>query len=135
MGKLYSQPLGQVNFRHLTPDNGLSQSSGKAILQDFKGYMWIGTQDGLNKYNGHEMTVYKNDPEDSTSIGYNDIGVIFEDSNQNLWIGTSGGGLNKYNRDLDQFSRIMMNTQSPEKGLSDNTVFAIEEDDDGNLWI
>lgn len=134
-GELYSQHPGSVNFWHLTPDDGLSQSTGKTIYQDYKGYMWIGTQDGLNKYDGHEITVYKNDAEDSTSIGYNDIGVLFEDRENNFWIGTLGGGLNLYKREMDQFSRIMVNPQSPEKGLTDNTIFALEEDDEGNLWI
>lgn len=131
----YAQNPGPVSFRHLTPQEGLSQSTGKAILQDYKGYMWIGTQDGLNKYNGHEITVYKNDPGDSTSIGYNDVATLFEDSEQNLWIGTQGGGLNFYKRDTDNFLRIMVDEQSPQKGLTDNTVFAIEEDQEGNLWV
>lgn len=134
-GELQSQQPNQVKFWHLTPEDGLSQSTGKAIYQDYKGYMWIGTQDGLNKYDGHEINIYKNDPDDSSSLGYNDIAAIFEDNENNLWIGTLGGGLNLYDREMDQFSHIMVNPEFPEKGLTDNTVFALEEDEDGNLWI
>src|SRR5690554_5976659 len=97
----YSQHPGKVNFRHLTLKDGLSQSTGNDILQDYKGYIWIGTQDGLNKYNGHEITVYKNINSESTSIGSSQIAAIFEDSRNNLWIATNGGGLNWYNRKGD----------------------------------
>ncbi|MEX0845381.1 MAG: two-component regulator propeller domain-containing protein, partial [Balneolaceae bacterium] len=57
-----------LNFNHLTQQDGLSQSSGQAIYQDSQGYMWFGTSNGLNKYNGYDMTVYMHDPIDSTTI-------------------------------------------------------------------
>ncbi|MEX2603688.1 MAG: two-component regulator propeller domain-containing protein [Gracilimonas sp.] len=132
---IQAQHPGPIDFWHLTPQQGLSQSTGKAILQDHKGYMWIGTQDGLNKYNGYEITVYKNDQGDSSSLGYDDIATLYEDSQNNLWVGTLGGGLNLYNREMDNFTRIKVNEEFPGIGLTDNTVFSIMEDRSGNLWI
>lgn len=130
-----AQHPGSVSFWHLTPQQGLSQTTGKAIIQDYKGFMWIGTQDGLNKYNGHEITVYKHEEGDSSSLGYNDISSLLEDSDNNLWIGTQGGGLNLYNRETDDFTRIMADPEHPEKGITNRTVFSLMEDDKGNLWI
>ena len=68
--------------------------------------MWFATQDGLNKYDGNEITVYKLDKNDPTSISYNDLSNIYEDRDQNLWISTFGEGLNLYNRKDDNFTRF-----------------------------
>jgi ligand-binding sensor domain-containing protein len=69
----------QLQFRYLTIDDGLSSSSVLSIIQDFKGYMWIGTYVGLNRYDGHEFRVYKNNPDDPTSLFENHVRSIFQD--------------------------------------------------------
>ncbi|SMO97083.1 sensor histidine kinase [Gracilimonas mengyeensis] len=134
---IMAQHPGQINFRHISTREGLSQSTGNEILQDSKGYIWIGTQDGLNKYNGYEIKIYRHKQNDSTSIGSNDISALFEDSKQQLWIGTQGGGLNRYDPEKDSFVTIkeLPDHLDKSKGLSDNTVFSISEDDYGNLWL
>ncbi len=91
-----------IEFRHLKVKDGLSQSWVKSICQDNQGFMWFGTNEGLNKYDGYNFTVYKNKPEDTNSISNNAIGSLYEDKSGNLWIGTENG-LNLYNRDNDQF--------------------------------
>jgi ligand-binding sensor domain-containing protein len=83
-----------INFQSLTIDDGLSQSLAKYIYQDSNGYIWVGTNNGLNRYNGSEFKVYKNIKNDDTSISNNMISSIVEDNDKNLWIGTDGG-LNK----------------------------------------
>ena len=70
---------------------------GLAIFQDSKGYLWIGSQDGLNRYYGFNFEIYKHDPEDPNSISHNSILAITEDRDGYLWIGTWGGGLNCLN--------------------------------------
>ena len=92
----------QIEFTHLRVEDGLSHSWVKLINQDRYGFMWFGTNGGLNKYDGNTFTVYKNNLEDKNSINNNTIESIYEDKNGNLWIGTENG-LNLYDRDNDRF--------------------------------
>src|SRR6266498_4998880 len=92
-----------IRFEHLGTDQGLSQSNVVCILQDSQGFMWLGTRDGLNKYDGYKFTVYKNKADDKNSISNNYIQAIKESKNGDLWIATRGGGLNRYDRQKDQF--------------------------------
>ena len=80
-----------INFKKITTENGLSQTSVQYIFQDSKGYMWIGTIDGLNKYNGNKFEVYRYNKEKDTSISGNYISAINEDYKGNIWVGTSRG--------------------------------------------
>ncbi|MGB6151807.1 MAG: two-component regulator propeller domain-containing protein, partial [Pricia sp.] len=111
--------------------DGLSQSSVIAIEQDRLGQMWLGTRDGLNKYDGSAFTVYRNDPKDSTSISNSDILAITEDSRGFIWIGTYNG-LNRYDPVKDVFKSFMHSTA--DNSLSNNTVWCITETQDGNIW-
>ena len=86
---------GNIRFDRITIEDGLSQSTIFSILQDRQGFMWFGTQDGLNKFDGYKFTVYKHDPEDPTTISDNFVRAIFEDQDGTLWVGTNGG-LNKF---------------------------------------
>ena len=88
----------QKGFVYLSTENGLSQSDGNTIFQDKQGYMWFGTHDGLNRYNGYDFTVFKPTINDKNSISSNLIWKIIGDQIGNLWIGTTGEGLNYYNK-------------------------------------
>ncbi|MEO5977154.1 MAG: two-component regulator propeller domain-containing protein, partial [Chryseolinea sp.] len=88
-----------LQFEQLSTEDGLSQSNVICILQDSRGFMWFGTRNGLDKYDGYKFTVYKNDPNDSLSLSHNSVTDIVEDADGNLWIATNGGGLNKFDRD------------------------------------
>ncbi|MBK6965317.1 MAG: hypothetical protein IPH20_15635 [Bacteroidales bacterium] len=99
----------QYFFSGYSIGNGLSQSVVNCIFQDSRGYIWIGTQNGLNKFNGYNFTVFTSDPGDSASISNNWIYSIAEDKDANLWIGTKEG-LIKYNRKENRFSRIRYTT-------------------------
>src|ERR1700712_5138803 len=96
---LASSQSKRLKFEHLQTDAGLSQSNVTSILQDSRGFMWFGTRDGLNKYDGYKFTVYRNDPKNKNSISNNYIMDIIESSNGDLWIATWGGGLNRFDRD------------------------------------
>ena len=89
-------PQGYIAFNHLTVENGLSQSSVMCIIQDEKGFMWFGTQDGLNRYDGYNIKVFKNNPLDSTSLINNFILGLYNDSTGNMYV-VSQGGFQKYN--------------------------------------
>ncbi len=92
-----------LRFKHLSVTDGLSQSWVRCIHQDSYGFIWFGTgANGLNKYNGYEFTVYKNNPRIKNSLSNNSITAIYEDHNRNLWIGTQIG-LNLYDRENDGF--------------------------------
>src|ERR1700741_1360422 len=95
-----------LKFDHLDINSGLSQNHIMCILQDSRGFMWFGTRDGLNKYDGYKFTIYKNDPTDPNSISNNFISGIAEDSKGNIWMSTRGGGLNCYNKNLDRFTQF-----------------------------
>ena len=133
VGNSYSQ-TPEIKFRHLTTKTGLSQSSVTCILQDSRGYMWFGTYNGLNKFDGYNFTVYKHDPFDTLSLSSSRISDLLEDKDGNLWIATSDGGLNRFNRKDNTFARFKYEVDRPES-LSENTVFSLMEDRKGDLWL
>jgi ligand-binding sensor domain-containing protein/serine phosphatase RsbU (regulator of sigma subunit) len=135
--KTFAQP-SKLTFKHITSSQGLSQNHGMCIYQDSRGFMWFGTQSGLNKYDGYTITVYRNSSKDSTSLSDNYINVIYEDHLQNLWIGTRNG-LNRYDRTLDRFFRyhigLVPSVKEDKPSPDNNQVQDIKEDSQGKLWI
>ncbi|MFW6140383.1 MAG: two-component regulator propeller domain-containing protein [Acidobacteriota bacterium] len=121
-------------FKNISIKEGLSQNSGNCVIQDKYGFMWFGTEDGLNRYDGHEFVVYKNDPADPHSLADSYILSIFEDSQGILWVGTYNGGLNKYNREKNKFISYTHKNSDP-SSISSNHVLCICEDSKGFLWI
>lgn len=97
-----------IPFSHLSVRDGLSQGSVNCIFQDSHGFMWFGTQDGLNRYDGYRLVVYKNDPDDSTTIGDKFIVSIAEDSAGVLWVGTlnTPDVLHRFDRAAETFTRV-----------------------------
>jgi signal transduction histidine kinase/ligand-binding sensor domain-containing protein len=122
-----------IEFEHISIEQGLSQSSVNCILQDSRGFMWFGTDDGLNKYDGYHFTIYSSDPEDAHSLSHNEVTSIVEDQWGALWIGTRDG-LNRFDRETEQFTRYQADAENPHS-LSDNAVLALFEDRSGVLWI
>lgn len=167
------------SFKRVTIDDGLSQTTINDIFQDSNGYMWIGTRDGLNRYNGHKFEIYKYKENEKNSIVGNDITDIDEDNEGNIWVGTSAGiskidvkneqiknylpkdnscnlsnykvkdifidkdgeiliatedGLNRYNKESDNFERLYDSPISHES-LSSQFIQSITEDNEGNYWI
>jgi ligand-binding sensor domain-containing protein/signal transduction histidine kinase len=128
----YSQP-NRLQFKHLTPDDGLSSSTVTCILQDSKGFMWIGTYYGLNRYDGYHFIVYNNNSADATSLPHNLVWTLFEDSGKNLFIGTSAG-LSMYDWQKDRFVNFMDDPSCPLSSYK-NSVLHIDEDSLGNFWL
>ena len=119
-------------FEHLTIADGLPDLGVRCILQDHLGYMWIGTQNGLVKYDGYSMKVYQPDPDDSLSISNRQIFTIYEDQSGTLWIGTEHEGLNSFNRATETFTRYILN---PDDSTRENEINCIYEDNSGDLLV
>ena len=120
-----------LKFDHLDINAGLSENNVLCVLQDSRGFMWMGTRDGLNKYDGYKFTLYRNNSNDSNSISNNFITALTEDSKGNIWVGTNGG-LNCYNREKDIFSHYKHDSGN---SISGDLISCITEDHEGNLWI
>ena len=123
-----------IKFKNLGTDQGLSVGFIQGIIQDKKGFMWFATQDGLNKYDGYEVIINRNNPKVSSSLTNNDVLSIYEDRNEKIWIGTNGGGLEEYNPNSNQFIHHRYRDKD-KTSISSNTVRCIFEDKDGILWI
>jgi signal transduction histidine kinase/ligand-binding sensor domain-containing protein len=128
------QAQTDIKFTHLTNIEGLSQSTVQAIVKDRFGFIWFGTQDGLNRYDGYTFKVYRHQPKDSTSLHRSHILSLCEDSRGNLWVGTSNGSLSCYDRRRDAFVHVKVAKDGSE-GLSQKSVTTIYEDKQRNLWI
>ncbi len=126
--------IRDIKFENISIKDGLSQSSPNCIVQDTKGLIWIGTEDGLNKYDGYSFQVYKPDPNDSFSISHSRILTIYEDPEKNMWIGTNGGGLNQFERSSEKFYHFHMSTNE-ELSLAGNVVKCILQLNSNELWI
>ena len=102
-----------VKFEHITVDQGLSQNTGRVLFQDSRGLLWVGTQDGLNRYDGYNFLVYEHNPLDPNSLSDNFIFSIAEDDDGFLWVGTNGGGLNRFDPKTDKFFRYQNDPDEP----------------------
>ncbi|HWK57625.1 MAG TPA: two-component regulator propeller domain-containing protein [Parapedobacter sp.] len=129
------QPMDySVKFTRIGLHEGLSQSSVFSLCQDYLGFMWVGTRDGLNRYDARTFTTYRNIPSDSTSLTNNYILSISEDSKKRLWVGTSAG-INLYNRHLDRFERFPLVNNQSGNSPSEPNISAIKEDRNGRVWF
>ncbi|WP_273702921.1 hybrid sensor histidine kinase/response regulator, partial [Candidatus Accumulibacter vicinus] len=124
----------RIRFEHLTPDDGLSQGTVEAFLQDRQGFLWIGTWDGLNRYDGYSFKVFKPNPQDPHSLSGNLVHAIHEDSQGTLWISTNNG-LNRFDRKTERFTRYQNDPKNP-RSLSHNEVWrTLEDPQDAALWV
>ena len=123
-----------IDFERINIDQGLSQSSINCILQDSRGFMWFGTQDGLNRYDGYNFIVYKRSSLDTFSISSNWITSLFEDETGVIWIGTQGGGLNRFDRITEKFTAYVNDPADP-FSLVNNDVRSVYQDKAGTYWV
>ena len=119
-------------FSHYAVKDGLSQSVANCFFQDSEGYLWIGTQNGLNKFTGYGFVKFIHNPSDSNSISDNWIFSIVEDKNGNLWIGTQKG-LNKFDKKTERFSVIEHLAEN--SLINNNSVYGLFSDTSGNIFI
>ncbi len=133
ISNIYAQN-SKIKFLHYSIEQGLSQSMVNCIIQDSKSFMWFGTQEGLNRFDGYQFKVYRNNPQDPNSLSNNYIRTMIEDHNGIIWIGTVGGGLNSYNPSTELFTQYRNNTKDT-FSISSDDIWSLSEDKAGNLWI
>ncbi len=121
-------------FERFYTSDGLPNNTVRAICQDSSGFLWIGTIDGLVRYDGYNFKIYRPDPKDSSSISHHSILSLYCDSAGILWIGSNGGGLIKYDRYTDSFKTFSQDSNNPDS-ISNNTIRCIIEDRERTLWI
>ena len=124
---------GDHVFRTYGAAEGLSQLTVNAIVQDRHGFLWFGTQDGLNKFDAYGFSVFRHSLSDSLSLSDNYIWSLLEDPHGNLWIGTLSGGLNCLPPEEQRFFHYAHDPANPQS-LSSNNVTALLADSDGTLW-
>ncbi len=117
-----------------TITNGLSSNSITAIYQDSKGFVWIGTEDGLNKYYGEKFEEFKHVSADESTISGNCIMCITEDLKGQIWIGTKRGGVSVYNRETGKFRSYHHNPENS-KSIPDNDIYGFNITRNGEIWI
>ncbi len=120
-----------VRFNRLSVEQGLSQSVVQAIAQDERGFIWIGTQQGLNRFDGHEFVTYFNDPDNPDSLSHDWIWDLHVDGEGTLWIGT-GGGLNRLTPGASDVQPVFSRLSN---GFADLPVRVIAQDGQGTLWL
>lgn len=131
----YSPAHGQesIKFDSISIEEGLSQSLVTSILQDNKGFLWFGTADGLNKFDGYTFEIFRHDDKDPDSIDNNWVTTIFEDASGIIWVGTKEG-LNRFNAANKTFTHFLPRDADSEifqwRGIK-----SIAEDNQGYLWI
>ena len=123
-----------LRFEHISIEQGLSQSSVRVIFQDSRGFLWFGTEDGLNRYDGYTFKTFKPEPSNSNSLSDGWITDIVEDQNGYLWIGTRLGGLNRYDPFNGQFIQYQHLDEQPHT-LNDNHITSLLVDRDSRLWV
>lgn len=123
---IYTSYAQQYYFKHFQVEDGLSNNTAICTLQDSKGFMWFGTKDGLNRFDGYTFKIYRHNPADSTTIGNNSIWRLHEDEKGILWVGTERG-LYSYDHALEKFS--------PVKDAPKSEISGITSDKEGNLWF
>lgn len=121
----------EISFNQITAENGLSNNKVNCILEDRSGLLWFGTDDGLNRFDGYEIKIYRNRRDDEKSISSNGIWTIFEDEDGFLWIGTKAGELNRYNPQLDKFEYWKVESDN----TNENSITSIYVDKKKNIWV
>ena len=123
----HSSSQTPIKFQQLSIEQGLSQSTVYSIAQDKEGFIWLATQDGLNKYDGYEFSYYRNEIDNPNSLMHNLVRIVFVDSKNNVWAGTQAG-LSKYDPELDQFTNKYTS-------FAGSPIWNIYEDHNNNIFV
>jgi len=121
----------KIKFKHLSEQNGLSEGVVNCMIEDHFGFLWFGTEDGLNRYDGYNFRVFRSVPGDTNSLSDNNIWSLFEDSEGGLWIGTQDGVLNCFNPESEKFEHF----RTSNNPVSGNSITCIYRDKEDILWL
>jgi ligand-binding sensor domain-containing protein/DNA-binding CsgD family transcriptional regulator len=123
-----------AGFQNISIEDGLSQNTISCILQDRNHFMWFGSEDGLNRYDGYAVRVYRHGRGLDEGLSHDRIGCLLNDSDGSIWIGTLGGGLDHFDPAREHFSHFRHDALN-ERTLSDDSIRTILPDGKGSLWI
>ncbi len=126
--------IENVRFKRLSVVDGLSQSSVEAIVQDHQGFIWIATEDGLNRYDGYSFKHFRHDPDDPSSIATSNVMRLHHGRNGQLWVGTYSKGLDRYDPLTETFTHFSHDPLDS-TSLSGDRVRSLCEDAAGRLWV
>lgn len=129
---LGQQAHSQLLFEHLTTADGLSQSTVWGIIQDKKGFIWMATSDGLNRYDGYSFKVFRHEPEQKNSLPISNIAAIYADRNSTVWVGPRNNGLCRLREDGQTFEHLPLKTKEEPNGKVSISCFA---ERNNRLWI
>ena len=128
----------EIASRHYSMKDGLSNDGAMSLLQDSKGFLWVGTYSGLNKFDGYHFTTYLENPDDPNSLINNHVEFLWEDDQQRLWIGTEAG-LQLFDLTTEKFHHLRTDSLDPDKGSTIDIlkirILKIRERKDGKVWI
>ena len=133
--------INNFRFEHLTVDDGLAHSDAMAVIQDHDGFVWVGTNNGINRYDGYELKKYDLPADNFPGMSANRIQVLYADKNGTIWVGTEGAGLYFYNKLKDNFVSIKVRLKGmlglPETSslLCKTSIKSIHGDEAGRLWL
>ncbi|WP_340202063.1 two-component regulator propeller domain-containing protein [Ascidiimonas sp. W6] len=132
INQLFAQEF-KSNFKKIDTEKGLSQVRVNTLLEDSNGFIWIGTQGGLNRYDGNEFLIFRSNSKDSTTLSNDLINGIAEDKKGNIWVATLGGGVCKYDPRTNLFKRYMYDSNEAFR-ISENVVYSIHIDAQNRIW-
>ena len=121
-------------FIRIGTEQGLAPGNVNDIVQDSNGFIWLGTESGLCRFDGYEFKTYTNNFADSNSLSYNNIFSLLMDKDGIIWVGTLGGGLNKFDSKTGKFIRYTNNINDP-KSISNDIVFKVYKDSNSKIWV
>lgn len=130
----YAAEVKPIRFDRISIEDGLSQATILSMHQDSAGFMWFGTEEGLDRFDGYEFTNYRNDPADSESISCSYVWAIDEDPHGDLWLATDGGGISRWNRATDTFDNFKAEPEGSNGPSSDN-IRSLRIAPSGLIWI
>src|SRR6267142_946051 len=131
-GAIASPP--RATFHHLTPENGLSHPSVYGVAQDRAGFLWFTTQDGVSRYDGYRFKVFQHDPSNPASLAENDSSPMVVDDDGSIWIGTWGGGLDRFDPATETFQHFRKSANDP-RSLKDDRIQVLLRDRRGAIWV
>ena len=124
----------EIIFQRIGIEEGLAPGNVNDIIQDSLGFIWLGTESGLCRYDGYNFKVFKSNPKDVTSLSFNHVFSLHKDKKRIIWVGTLGGGLNKFDTRTEKFTHYKFNPDN-NISISSNIIYKVFEDSEQRLWI
>lgn len=134
LGATASAAPTHIRFDRLSVQEGLSQTSVFHVFQDSRGYIWLATEDGLNRFDGYNFRIYRHDERDSESLPADLVWKVVEDRHGDIWVATEGGGVARWSWEQDTFTTYR-NEIGNNRSIASNATRALVIEGDGGVWV